>query len=423
MDHSSRTNIATDTDEKRYFQPLPRLEVLLSLADYKAHLPRAEHRQQSRLNAVFLLCSIWGILSYIPFDYLMVPDHWMALSIGRLMLALLLLGCLLWQHRRPRRTERALLVGALGAEIFFGWGASLIETPLAFLSWNLSVAVAVFVLLPLATVWRWANMLAHNLFMVAVYGVFFLESPFSSSELVQYGGAFLLVGLTISPFLSHVRYVNFTQSARLRQKLIQRNRELVAANEQLVQKGKVLTHLANHDVMTNLPNRRCGMVFLQEAMTASLQEKHPLSLLLIDVDNLKGVNDTLGHHYGDRMICHVASLLVELLDEHHLACRTGGDEFLVVMPNTDAQTCDRWCLRLTEQLASDESRENLGFAVSASVGTTTFEPSRETLFDVDTLIQRADAKMYHHKRRARQRRTTRPTKLVYSQDSDIDKVV
>ncbi len=363
-----------------------------------------EREQQAWLNAALLVAAIIGLLCYLPFDRWMVPERWPALWAGRLLVVAIFVGCLIWQHGRPARSERALLVAALSAELYFSWGASQVEDAFAFFFWNQSLAVAMFVLLPVVGVWRWPCMLVHNLVMLVAYAAcFVLWSPFSSLELLRLGGGFLLIGWLISPLLSWVRYRSFHRAAMLSHALRVRNAELTEANRALAERQRELTYLANFDAMTELANRRWGMTFLQQSLDDCLRRRWPLSVLLIDIDRLKAVNDTHGHACGDRLIRHVAGAIAAQLRPGELGCRLGGDEFLMILPEAGEPTATARARRLESALAAAPWEAAMEQA-SVSVGVATYRPWRDEAVDMDALIQRADRAMYARKRHARDRR-------------------
>lgn len=370
--------------------------------DRQARLSAEECEQQARLNAALMACGIIGLLCYLPFDYWMVPERWPALWVGRLLAVALLALCLAWQHRQPGRSERALLVAALGTELFLAWGASQVTEPFAFFFWNQSLAVAMFILLPVVSVWRPVCMLVHNGVMLLAYGLcFVLWSPFDLVELLRLGGVFLLIGWLISPLLSHVRYGIFHRTAALSHALRERNAELTAANEELAAQQQELTYLANFDAMTGLANRRWGMTFLRENLDDCYRKRWPLSLLLVDIDRLKVVNDSRGHASGDRLICHVARAIAGQLRSGELACRLGGDEFLMIMPDADAAEAGERARRLSAALESARLESDPELVATVSVGEATYRPWQEGVADMDALIQRADSAMYSSKRHSR----------------------
>ena len=90
-------------------------------------------------------------------------------------------------------------------------------------------------------------------------------------------------------------------------------------------------HLAIHDALTGLPNRRLFMDRLEQSLIRARRHKTLVGVLFIDLDNFKRVNDTLGHASGDQLICDVAKRLRRLSRDEDIVARLGGDEFVVVI--------------------------------------------------------------------------------------------
>jgi two-component system cell cycle response regulator len=121
--------------------------------------------------------------------------------------------------------------------------------------------------------------------------------------------------------------------------------------------------------------------------------REPLAVLMIDVDNLKQVNDAHGHPAGDRALKQVVDRVTSALRPSDLVARVGGDEFVVVMPETDPAAA----LHIAERLRSrigDTLVE--GVAVTVSIGAAASRPDEEE--ELDATLQRADAALYEAKR-------------------------
>ena len=127
-----------------------------------------------------------------------------------------------------------------------------------------------------------------------------------------------------------------------------RNQELLQLNQSLEAKVAERTQalsaanchlemLASTDVLTELPNRRSAMAYLAETWQRSRQDDTPLVCMMIDADGFKEVNDRFGHDAGDQVLRRFARTLRETLRSDDFVCRLGGDEFLVICPNTDLQ--------------------------------------------------------------------------------------
>jgi diguanylate cyclase (GGDEF)-like protein/PAS domain S-box-containing protein len=93
-----------------------------------------------------------------------------------------------------------------------------------------------------------------------------------------------------------------------------------------------IQYLAEHDVLSGLPNRRLFLDLLAGQLSKKAQNQHYTSIVLVDIDDFKGVNDTLGHQVGDELIIAVANRLEELVGDRGIAARLGGDEFAILLP-------------------------------------------------------------------------------------------
>jgi diguanylate cyclase (GGDEF)-like protein len=154
-------------------------------------------------------------------------------------------------------------------------------------------------------------------------------------------------------------------------------------------------HQSLHDALTGLPNRTLFRDRIEQAITAGQRTDSTSAVMLIDLDHFKEINDTLGHHAGDRLLEEVAHRLEESLGEQDIVARLGGDEFGVLLPSMrrpgDANVVAR---QLLAGLREPFSIEGLTLEVDASIGMAC-HPAHGT--DVETLIQRADIAMYSAK--------------------------
>ncbi|WP_434768687.1 bifunctional diguanylate cyclase/phosphodiesterase [Pseudomonas triticicola] len=155
-----------------------------------------------------------------------------------------------------------------------------------------------------------------------------------------------------------------------------------------------IQHLSMHDALTGLPNRNKLARYLDEVL---LLKEHapPLSLLMIDLDNFKPINDSLGHPAGDAVLQEVATRLRECTREHDLVARLGGDEFVVVLNGMDSHNeIDKFCTRLIGSLHQPILYEQHPLHIGASVG---IALSRRHGFVVSDLIRYADIALYQAK--------------------------
>ena len=176
------------------------------------------------------------------------------------------------------------------------------------------------------------------------------------------------------------------------------------AAEEALRRELVVTQAANtqlrseiaRDDLTELPSRRHLLDLGRAVVASAIRYGQPLALLLIDLDRFKNVNDRFGHHGGDAALRRLADVLRRTLRESDIAGRMGGDEFVVLMPSTEAAeaavAADR--LRLAVAAQTAEPVLSISVGVAALTG---------TCHDLETLLRRADAALYAAKHAGRAR--------------------
>ena len=133
-------------------------------------------------------------------------------------------------------------------------------------------------------------------------------------------------------------------------------------------KKEILTH-ANQDALTHLYNRRCGLMHMQQALLA-IKEKQNISVILLDLDWFKSINDNFGHEVGDQVLREMAQTLLRSLQKDAIVSRYGGEEFLIVLPNTSHDKA----LIIAEKLRQNIIQHvinvdaNIRFEITASLG-------------------------------------------------------
>ena len=163
-----------------------------------------------------------------------------------------------------------------------------------------------------------------------------------------------------------------------------------ALTDDLRRQVSTTVHQAQHDALTGLPNR----TFFRDQVSRALRRTRPVSVLLVDLDQFKHVNDTLGHRTGDELLQRVGARLEATLPQARCIARLGGDEFGVLLPGPardGLQAAERVVRTLQQPLAVGE----LSIAAAASIGVAT---SPDHGSDVETLMQHADVAMYEAKR-------------------------
>ena len=182
--------------------------------------------------------------------------------------------------------------------------------------------------------------------------------------------------------------------------LIQRAIDKISGTLTNIALREELQRFSYEDVLTNLKNRRFFTEFLEHEISSSERNQEPLSLLMCDIDYFKKFNDRYGHPAGDQALRTLAGLLSDSFRQADIACRLGGEEFVVIMPMAKAEDC----LRRAEQLMSavestviefnGEILENL----TISVGIASWP---ELTSNANDLIQDADQALYEAKESGR----------------------
>lgn len=172
----------------------------------------------------------------------------------------------------------------------------------------------------------------------------------------------------------------------------------------LVRLTKLVEHVrkfAYHDELTGLPNRALLLDRLRQAMVMALRDKKMVALLLIDLNGFKHVNDAYGHATGDNLLQHVAGLLSSCIRGSDTACRYGGDEFVIMLPEIEGIVCvDAVIKKIYARLAGSYFLfEGTVIQVTASIGVAIYPGDG---LDCDALIKHADILMYQEKVRSNQ---------------------
>jgi len=166
----------------------------------------------------------------------------------------------------------------------------------------------------------------------------------------------------------------------------------------LKQIAKELEYAASHDSLTGLANRTLLLEKIDEAISQSKEEKSMFGLCLIDLDKLEAINDTYGHHAGDMLLKHIASMLEKFVRDLDTVARIGGDEFIILFKNIENTEYVNRVIQRIKQLPqknpllySEDDTINFGFSVGISI-----YPNDEQ--DAKALLDFADKAMHKTKR-------------------------
>ena len=175
--------------------------------------------------------------------------------------------------------------------------------------------------------------------------------------------------------------------------------EKIKADEQIRQLNARLERLAMIDELTDLPNRRA--FFLQGAKEISRAERNKISfsLLMLDLDHFKNINDTYGHDAGDFVLKQFSNLLRENIRESDMAARLGGEEFSILLPETELKYAVKFAERIRQAVEQERMRvQDQSINMTVSIGVVTYS---ENLPDPKSVIKQADDCLYKAKRQGR----------------------
>ncbi|MCH8921501.1 MAG: GGDEF domain-containing protein, partial [Chloroflexi bacterium] len=181
---------------------------------------------------------------------------------------------------------------------------------------------------------------------------------------------------------------------RVTQRLVQKERDL--ANGIFHDREAKLKDIASRDDLTQMQNRRFFYQRLQEELQRSERSRKHLSIIMIDVDDLKLINDEFGHQVGDVILRQFGRTLNRTAAEDHVTARIGGDEFAVIMPNANRREAEQMAWRIWDQLSEAPLWENghasIYLGVSIGIGGYPWGGT-----DLEEIIHWADAKLYANK--------------------------
>ena len=188
-------------------------------------------------------------------------------------------------------------------------------------------------------------------------------------------------------------YNNDELRARIRvgQRVVQLQTALAERVCELQQMNAVISNMANEDELTGLANRRLFNEMFTRDLAAAKRHEHPLSLVMADLDRFKQVNDTFGHDAGDRVLRTFAGLLKRATRKEDLAARWGGEEFVVLLPETSPTGAAQFAERMRTEF-EDSLHDGLDWRFTASFGVAGLNPNdcgEDLLHRADTALLRA----------------------------------
>jgi diguanylate cyclase (GGDEF)-like protein len=157
-----------------------------------------------------------------------------------------------------------------------------------------------------------------------------------------------------------------------------------------------IREMSLRDQMTDLYNRRGFITLAEQQIRAANRAKRPMLLTFIDLDGLKGINDTLGHEEGDRALIDAANVLRQTFRESDVIARLGGDEFAVLSIDATDMNPEDLSKRLQENINAGNAKETRPYRLAMSWGTVVYDPGYP--LSLDELMSSADERMYAQKK-------------------------
>lgn len=252
---------------------------------------------------------------------------------------------------------------------------------------NLGLGLAA-ALLTSAVGWRVSKRLTRPLALIA-RDARAVESSATPTEMPARGGSAEVAQLSVA--LNNMTRRLLASNAALEQRVAERTAQLEDAN-------RALRALADHDPLTGLLNRRGFSERLAAAVASATRRQAPLSVVTVDADHFKRVNDQFGHDVGDQVLQAIAGVLSDRLRTSDFVARLGGEEFIVVLPDTAADGAARAAAALVQAVRAADMPA-VGH-VTVSCGVAELHVGDES---VDAALRRADEALYLAKQGGRNR--------------------
>lgn len=350
-----------------------RLTDLLSAREHAPYLTR--HRLDAVVSRIRLVAVTFSVLTllWIPLDAVTLPRaQWIPLALCRLLAVIAFLSLALVRDReRSRRQVLALLAVTLAIPllIFSAAQLALAGTPLTGLA---AVNASLYEALPFIVL---AGLAIFPL--VAAEGLMFALPILAVTTAMQ----ITVDGLDMVRLFSTLWVLGLTLGVYLLACAIQLHYMMA------------LLHRASRDPLTGTLTRRSGVEVIDLHFRLACEQNSPLTIAFIDIDNFKGINDAYGHEAGDEALRNAAAALTRLLRLADTVVRWGGEEFVLLLPNTGMDGVRIVCSRIVEQWFGERPD---GGPLTASIGIA--ERIGDEASDWSQLVKLADERMYAAKK-------------------------
>jgi len=202
----------------------------------------------------------------------------------------------------------------------------------------------------------------------------------------------LVIFIVVGMLIYYIYVVNYKKFIEKQNQLLEIN--VANKTEELQEKNEMMKHQAEHDHLTQLPNRLLFLDRLKQALKHAKREKERVSVLFLDLDRFKEVNDTYGHEVGDKLLQQVTKRLIKDRRAEDTVARLGGDEFTLLLLNEDKDGIIHLVNLIMERMRKPFYINNLELYTTFSIGISSFP---EDGSNHDELLRNADIAMYQAK--------------------------
>lgn len=238
-----------------------------------------------------------------------------------------------------------------------------------------------------------------SLIITVIFGVTFYEYLYAGRTLSENDIAYVSWhSAWIGRFTAHATFflVLGVSILFLQDQIIRLLLELETQKQTIESQKEQIEHLANHDALTGLPSLRVADDRLEAALDLATQQNHKSALLFLDLDGFKAINDTHGHEAGDEVLKQIAERISSVIRSEDIACRVGGDEFLVIVEKVKSLSdLESLCQRLILVISMPLPYKDIELAVGVSIGAASYPCSASSSRG---LRLKADELMYQVKK-------------------------
>ena len=233
---------------------------------------------------------------------------------------------------------------------------------------------------------------------------------------MQIGSAFevTLIGYALMDRIELLRIEKEKAKLHANQCLLKLNSDLESLVKErtgtLQKMNDELRNLATHDCMTGLLNHSASLDALKSMQTSALRYGGVFAVIMIDIDHFKSINDQYGHQAGDKVIKAIANTLQASLRQSDSCGRYGGEEFIIILPQSDTQHASQLAERIRRAIQRLKIEEVRYSEITASFGIALFDPANPE----ENLIARADQVLYEAKENGRNRVVVAETTFAIS---------